>query len=435
MNTTVEAVQETVQETVELNDVLEELTTLEGIYKLNTSDVIEANIPENIKKNWQDKFELYKELGGDMKNVDTMKKEEVLRRIPMAESDNKEFYRVEFKNMPLSIYQLNSMMKNGKLSFDFPIQRASDAWTVKGKSLLIYSIASGNPIPPIFFIQKKEEVEGKVVPVRRILDGMQRLSIIKAFLNDEFKMHEETPYILLEDSDVMFNVKGLKFSEFEEEVKQEIMAKTLTTYTISEEAPMEKIEELFLLLNNGVQLRNDQKIKPILGYKASEMINDITKHDFFALSGFSKAQIKNDAHISSFIQFIMLKEMVADEEVVFKNFSISEIIRYAESMEQDDVMTMLNQVKGLLDYAVAGLTKKHAFLKRTNMPMFLCAVEDMKKKNISSEKLEAMLEDLELDIETDDSHKYHLYSGNGSTHTNKVMGRYEVFMETVKNME
>lgn len=82
--------------------------------------------------------------------------------------------------------QLKGMVINGKINFDHIVQR-SYVWERSRKSALIESMILGYPIPPVFAKRLVGDNSKRGDNVYYIMDGKQRLSTVKEYLNDEFE--------------------------------------------------------------------------------------------------------------------------------------------------------------------------------------------------------------------------------------------------------
>lgn len=79
-----------------------------------------------------------------------------------------------------SVQYLYDLMKRGKIVLEVPFQR-KQIWKSDKSSSLIESIIMNVPIPPLYFA---EEENGNWL----VLDGLQRLSSIKDFYDNEYAL-------------------------------------------------------------------------------------------------------------------------------------------------------------------------------------------------------------------------------------------------------
>ena len=120
-----------------------------------------------------------------------------------------------------SAKQLSGMVKNGKINIDHIIQR-SLVWERARKSALIESMILGYPIPAVFAKRMDDGSGKRGSNTYYIMDGKQRLSTVKEFLNDEFALSKLSPITYFdtdEDKEVEVDISGMKFSELPDGLK------------------------------------------------------------------------------------------------------------------------------------------------------------------------------------------------------------------------
>lgn len=136
---------------------------------------------------------------------------------------------------------LANQIKNGMVLFDCAVQR-NPCWDVSRKSLLIHSMIEGYPIPPFYFARRGDKKYDA-------LDGLQRSTAIREFLNEEYALSADTPPIRDEEG-YPSNIAGKKFSELPEWAQDNIKDYSLTIYYF-EDITEDEISELFFRINNG----------------------------------------------------------------------------------------------------------------------------------------------------------------------------------------
>jgi hypothetical protein len=122
--------------------------------------------------------------------------------------------RLHTETYDFSITTINDYLKNGTL-FVPDFQRAY-VWNRAQASRLIESLIIQCPIPVIYLNQERDETLA-------VIDGNQRVTSIKLFMNDEFELQGLTAYPELE---------GNKFSDLDPRIKRHIQNRTLRCITI-----------------------------------------------------------------------------------------------------------------------------------------------------------------------------------------------------------
>ncbi|MGG1021115.1 DUF262 domain-containing protein [Bacillus paralicheniformis] len=355
---------------------------------------------------------------------------------------------MEIQNNGFGVKQFMSMIGRGTVRFDYPIQRAGGQWKLLQKSFLIHSLAQGYPIPPIYFLGDKEmlEVEKKgklveeLVMVRNVLDGKQRLTNISEFINNEYKLDSATPDVKIDGME--YEIGGKFFEELDEEIKDAILSRTLTCYTIdANTATDEEIEDLFFRMNNGSSLTTQQKTKALVGTKWAEILNELGEHPLIHnLSAFSKAQIKTDAHLTALMQTMMM----IDGKFNYKNVSQATISDYGLTFKEDTEYKkqLVEKVKEAMDFLLEVLDKKEkVLLKKVHFPMTLITALEAKKMNIDGESFfewmtyfkKAIDQKDQMEIEEFEVPTNYLeYCLKGTTDKNKADGRMNEMIRHMK---
>ena len=128
---------------------------------------------------------------------------------------------LEKSSIVWSAKQLSGMIKNGKIDFNHIIQR-SYVWERARKSTLIESMILGYPIPAVFAKRMDDGSGRRGNNTYFIMDGKQRLSTVKEFLNDEFALTKLAPVTYFDtdaDKEVEVDISGMKFSELPDGLK------------------------------------------------------------------------------------------------------------------------------------------------------------------------------------------------------------------------
>lgn len=338
---------------------------------------------------------------------------------------------MEFKNVAWSTKQLNRMVDNDNVKFDYPIQRSGGQWGDIQKSYLIHSLAQNFPIPPVYFLGEKQLIDiekNKFNTIRYVLDGKQRLTTIKDFAEGIFALHEDTPNVNIEGEE--FEVGGKFFAELDEEVQDMIQSRNILTYTVDRDMITDdEIEELFYRMNNGVTLTTQQKSKARMGIGWAEKLNELSKNEFILEKcSFSKQQLKTEGHHTAVLQTMMMLDGGYD----FANASQKVISEYSCTFKNDQYNKeelFENVLKGM-NYLNNAFDKKETLLlKKVNFPMTVLVAIEAEERGISSDKFLEWSKDFKKaykksgDCLVESNYAY--YTGNGSVKKEKVLGRYD----------
>lgn len=91
------------------------------------------------------------------------------------------------------ILELYKWYKEYKITINRKYQRKL-VWTLKEKQEFIDTIIKNYPVPLFLVASRKENIDGKEQECKEIIDGLQRIEAIIAFINNEFKVEIDGTY-------------------------------------------------------------------------------------------------------------------------------------------------------------------------------------------------------------------------------------------------
>ncbi|MBG9732247.1 hypothetical protein ABD87_22750 [Lysinibacillus sphaericus] len=348
---------------------------------------------------------------------------------------------VTLTNSNWSVRQWVTMIKRGAIQFDFPIQRKPGMWSNEGESLLIHSLAMNYPVPQILLVSQvateeicKEYTKLKIGETFRfIIDGLHRTTVIASYVADEYELSEDTPEVFIVETDETFEIAGKKFSEQDPVIQDKILGFSLKAYTVDgNAAEIEEIEELLLRYNNGVPLKQDQKIKAFLGMDVARKLGEFDSNEFVSKNAFSANQIKTDAHISAILMYLMFKSVIDKREKV-SSYSITEILKFAKTFRGktiEDRMEIIESVLDVFEYGVKVLEgkKKVSFLKRANFAVVTMLFDKAKQQDIEPTLIREWFDGFvkEINADKENQHAFNDYAGQGTTKGHIFTHKYDV---------
>ncbi len=174
------------------------------------------------------------------------------------------------------IYELISKFKELDLSPDF---QREFVWDYPRKSQLIESLLLGIPIPAFYFAQNKEGVF-------HVVDGLQRLTAIKEFLENRFNLRYME---YLKDFDGYWYAEtdgedaGVKKSKYlSRESQRTILGTQLHVNIIEAQSPLKLKYDVFRRLNVGGKPLNAQEIRNCLAEPHTRnLVNELAKSEVF----------------------------------------------------------------------------------------------------------------------------------------------------------
>lgn len=323
--------------------------------------------------------------------------------------------------------------QTGAVQFTYPIQRAGEQWDNMQKSLLIHSIISDYPVPPLYTITEPSE-DGKKT-IFQVLDGKQRLTNIRDFLKGEYFLNESIPPVYIDGKKEI--LAGMTFDELSEDAQDAIRDFNLDLFKL-EEATDEEIEDMFYRLNNGTPLSKQQKAKAKMGRDWANKIQDLVNHNFVKnKASFTPLQIRKADHETALLQTMML----VDENHELKSISSNDVFEYTKTFKDDakNKEAIVKKLIGVMDYLDNAFEAKESMLlKKVHFPMTMLTAMMAQEKGVDPykfgdwranfkdslkamkdpEKFESLLEDT---IATN----YAEFGGAGSVKREKTLGRVE----------
>lgn len=226
----------------------------------------------------------------------------------------------------LSIASIIKKINNRTLRYDHPLQRESDQHSTKMKSNLMSDILQGNPIPALVFAE--QVING--ISITWNLDGKQRSTNVKEFVEDKFKISKSVRRNIIqyqaiikdENGEIIpdengfpqaewreFDIVNKRFSQLPEELREKFMdyCFDITLYmNCSDEDIAYHIERY----NDGRAMSGSQRGIIRIGEDYARMVKGIAAMPFFKENGFNYTQSKNGTIDRVCIESVMATEFL-----------------------------------------------------------------------------------------------------------------------------
>lgn len=325
---------------------------------------------------------------------------------------------MDVKNKAAILSSLLNKIDSNKLSLEHPIQRKQNQFDIKQKSLLVDSILRGYPIPPIYTYEDSNK--------KYVIDGKQRLSVLRQFVNNEFALMNTMPEISFpitdEEtsvvSDTAFDLSGLYYENLPAEMQSHIMDLNLQEYVIRD-CSEEELSEIFLRLNNGSPLNTSQKLKALTTYDIKKRVNDIITSPFYEETvNFYDSQRNKGEDETSVLQIIMLMKGLFDfSKRGMMDFTKSYVF---DSTDFDKIDTAVAE----LYTALGDKTIKN--LKKVSLPMVVAAYTCCADDTIKDQYILFLKDFFDEETFKNDT-EYKDLCSHGTAQATKVKARYETF--------
>lgn len=226
---------------LEMNN--DEIEVIKDSRIITDDDDIKAQFAEQM-------FELEKEkLESTASGIEPTTENETIISKQEIRPYNPDLIRVDTKQF--TIHQIFKLIQDGDIDFSPDFQRHFVWKELEKKSRLIESIMLRIPLPVFYFAQ---DDQGKF----QIVDGLQRLTVIRDFLNNKFKLkHLE---YLKDSEDRFFSLKEKK-EPIEQKYVRRIEQATLTINIIDAQTPTSVKLEIFKRINQGGKPLKSQEIR------------------------------------------------------------------------------------------------------------------------------------------------------------------------------
>ena len=313
-----------------------------------------------------------------------------------------------------SIAYLSERYVNGKLNFDFAIQRDSGQWNAEQKSLLIHSVVSDMIIPVIYLV-KESTADGEIWTV---IDGKQRLTTLMTFASNEFKLINKTPDVVINGNE--YKIAGLKYSELPKAVKEKFDLYSLDVAFLFNFTP-DTLEDQFYRLNNGSTFTKQQKAVVKLGTELAEKLVPFEQHPFWDRTNISSVQKRHGVVMETILKSLMLLT-----DYNYQQFGAAEVVKFSSYYSQNykqQTITYFGELLDKLNRYIPNDDTINEILKPINIPIFIMNLDHFESTDRNSDEYEAFISWwCKEGIYSDD---YQKFCGSGSTNRAKVWGRME----------
>lgn len=332
-----------------------------------------------------------------------------------------------------TIKAINENIEDENIVFDHPMQRKPGQWDNEQQSLLIHSVLANFAIPQVYALQRFEGDYDSF----SVLDGKQRFTTFYDYMNDGFRLSEDTPSVGIQKRKVVtdengkrkqqntieeYEIAGKYFSELDTKLQDKLKEKVLSVIVLVD-CTDEEIEDQFYRLNNGTALTKDQKTRVLLGDELSAFIDKVEGSEFFSekshKSCFTSLQRKRGE-----IQTCILQTLMLVMDYPFKNFNNDATMEFAEWFRANHKHSDLDYCKELFDKLNEVLPisdKPNKLMKKTNIPIFAYHIQTIDELDIPLEKYGEWIQKF-TDSYTPDC-EYALHCGQGATSKVKVEAR------------
>ena len=316
---------------------------------------------------------------------------------------------------------LSSLVKNmnvGTIQLSHKLQREEGQWNRNQKSDLIDSLLRKYPINPSYAIKE----EGTLY----IIDGVQRLSTVRDYINGNFALSKE-----LDTVEINGNVKeiaGKKFAKLDEETQDAIKGSELQVYELTD-CTERDVREIFRRQNAGKALSSGQLRVVRETDELSNIIRSLTKHPFIK-KVITPTQSKKDLDKDIIREILMLTEM--SNEYDFGSFRSKDIDAFIDYYNDNINIEKINIVKAAMDKLDEAFSDD-VKIKKTSVPMVCYGMYRVITDKKSTEKYIDWLHNFIDTYDTNEEYKQYC-NGAGTASAEMVKGRLQYFMDAIREL-
>ena len=321
--------------------------------------------------------------------------------------------KVSRENCPVK--PLIGKMKREKIVLKHKLQRRESVWSNPNKSLLIDSLLRGYIVPPVYTIIE----DG----IQYVIDGVQRLSTLKGFYNDEFSISKKAEPVVIEGTE--YNIAGLKFSKLDQIVKDELDSSAITVYEITEYTDKD-VREMFRRLNSGKPLNTSQKLTPDMSDELSNAIFDIVSLPFFERR-LTPAQLKSSVDQSIALETLMLCSTDKDNDFTsFRGTDKKKFIEFYNDQIDSEKIELIKTAINKLDKSIEEDVK----IPKTSISVLCFASYRVYKDKKSFEKFALKVNEFLSTYDSNTEYKDKLMNGTNSSES--VQARLDYWKAQIK---
>lgn len=312
-----------------------------------------------------------------------------------------------------TVSSLVKSIKTEQLQLSHKLQRPEGQWGNQQKTDLIDSILRKYPINPTYAIKE----DG----ILWVIDGIQRLSTIRDFIDDKFALTKNMERISFGGK--LIDIRGMKFSRLEEDVQNAILDAELQVYELMDCTETD-VREMFRRQNAGKALNAKQLRVVYESDDFNDAVYTLSNHPFM-LKITTPTQRKNSTDRDLIIQTLML--ISTDKDNDFTSFRRKDIDLFVRKYGDDSLKNVpkFKKTLELLDESFEELK-----IPITSISQMLYAAY-----NVDEKKFDRFVNEVKVFLETystNEEYKKFLVSGTG--YKENVRGRLQYWQNVINNI-
>lgn len=305
--------------------------------------------------------------------------------------------------------------KSSKILLSHELQRKEGAWNAKQKSDLIDSLLRNYPINPTYAVKD----DG----VLSVIDGVQRLSTIRDFLDSKFALSKNLKPVVINGEEK--NLAGLRFKKMDEDTQDALRNSELQIYEITEYTD-EDVREMFRRQNAGTALKPSQKLTSSQSRELTHLLFELSSYPFIQ-KVLTPAQIKKDVDRDICREVLMLASASKDSPVT--SFRARDMDEFVSNYEIDE--EKVENIKAALDKLDESFNE-NIKIPKTSVSFIIYAMMRVIKDNKSTQKLVDVINEFLANYDSNEEYKQ--YCLQGTSNNVNVAGRLDYWRGIVREL-
>lgn len=298
----------------------------------------------------------------------------------------------------LSVKTLTNRLKKQQMNLLHKLQRKEGQWSTKTQARLIDTLLRGYLTNPVFTVID----DG----VQSVIDGVQRLSTLRRFYNDELRLSKDLEPVVVNGRE--YEIAGKKYSQLDEDLRDELDSAQILVYEISDYTDKD-IRELFSRLNGGKSLNTTQKFTALYSDELGDVIANLTTLPLFE-KRLSPAQIRSSVDQSIALETLMLCEANNYDFGSFSKKAKMDFIEYYNDKIDASKIETISEAINKLDGVLPDDTK----VTKTTLPFMCFASYKVLKNKAGYDKFATKVNEFLVGYDNNDEYKANLSNGTSS---------------------
>lgn len=305
--------------------------------------------------------------------------------------------------------------KSSKILLSHELQRKEGAWNSKQKSDLIDSLLRNYPINPTYGVKENGALA--------IIDGVQRLSTIRDFIDSKFALSRNLKPVVINGEEK--NIAGLRFKKMDENIQEALLNSELQVYEISEYTD-EDVREMFRRQNGGTALKPSQKLTSSQSKELTHLLFELSSYPFIQ-KVLTPTQIKKDVDRDICREVLMLAS--ASKERPVTSFGAKDMNEFVSNYEID--MEKVENIKAALEKLDEAFDE-NIKIPKTSISFIIYAMMRVIKDNKSTDKLVNIINDFLANYDSNEEYKQ--FCLQGTSNSTNVFGRFDYWRNIVRTL-